>query len=310
MNSIEFVETLREKLIQQGVGKEEIIRQIGKATIGWPYVFGAWGEECTPKGRKKRARDDHPTIVSSCQVLIGKAGTCAGCKWDLPVRMYDCRGFVKWLFEQAGITIEGQGSTSQWKAKSNWIIQGPISEMPEDKICAVFTGNETTKDHIGVYLGDGSTIECSVGVQYFKPRKSKWKYYALPAGLYGDQPQPQPDQDPDSDGRPTLRQGSKGEFVQLLQVQLMQRGYQLPKYGADGSFGKETAAAVRAFQEDRGLIADGVVGAQTWAALEEAPPDGSLYTVQIPHMQRAKAETIVAQYPGAWMTAEEKDGET
>lgn len=318
MNGIEFVETLREKLIQQGVGKEEIIRQIGKATVGWPYVFGAWGEQCTPANRRRRKRDDHPTIVSACQALKGSRESCAGCKWDLPVRMYDCRGFVAWLLGQVGIKITGQGATSQWNTSANWVIKGPISEMPRDRICCVFTGTDRTKEHVGIYLGDWSTVECSRGVQYFSPMKSKWKYYAIPAGLYDALPAGQgqteqtetPAEKQADAGKPTLRQGSKGEFVQLLQVQLMQRGYQLPKYGADGSFGKETAAAVRAFQEDRGLTADGVVGAQTWAALEEAPPDGSLYTVQIPHMQRAKAETIVAQYPGAWMTAEEKDGET
>lgn len=308
MKSIDQIEEMREALIQQGASKEEIIRKIGPACAGWPYVFGAWGEECTPKGRKKRARDDHPTIVSSCQVLSGKAGTCAGCKWDLPVRMYDCRGFVKWLFEQAGIQIAGQGATSQWKAKSNWVIQGPISEMPEDKICAVFTGNETTKDHIGIYLGDGSTVECSVGVQYFKPRKSKWKYYALPAGLYGDQPQPQqPDQDQDPDGRPTLRRESKGEYVQLLQTRLIQLGYSLPRYGADGSYGNETMTAVMNFQRDNGIASDGVCGPRTWEALDRSEPM-KLYTVYIPHLPLYKAEAFVAAYGGAYMSEEEGGG--
>lgn len=39
---------------------------------------------------------------------------------------------------------------------------------------------------------------------------------------------------------------------------------------ADGHFGEETVRAVRAFQRDRGLRADGLVGPETWRALVEA----------------------------------------
>ena len=48
MNSIEYVDTLRESMIQQGKSKPEIVRSVSLACIGWPYVFGAWGEQCTP----------------------------------------------------------------------------------------------------------------------------------------------------------------------------------------------------------------------------------------------------------------------
>ena len=45
-----------------------------------------------------------------------------------------------------------------------------------------------------------------------------------------------------------LKKGSKGVAVKALQVALMSLGYNLPKYGADGSFGDETETAVHAFQ--------------------------------------------------------------
>jgi peptidoglycan hydrolase-like protein with peptidoglycan-binding domain len=35
----------------------------------------------------------------------------------------------------------------------------------------------------------------------------------------------------------------------------------------DGSFGRNTESAVRAFQREAGLDDDGVVGPETWAAL-------------------------------------------
>lgn len=49
--------------------------------------------------------------------------------------------------------------------------------------------------------------------------------------------------------KPTLKKGSKGTEVKLLQQNLMAAGFKLPKYGADGDYGTETANAVKALQE-------------------------------------------------------------
>lgn len=68
-----------------------------------------------------------------------------------------------------------------------------------------------------------------------------------------------------------LRQGDKGEDVRQMQRRLLVHGYALPKYGADGSFGAETLAAVREFQQAKGLAVDGLVGPKTLAALEADP---------------------------------------
>jgi hypothetical protein len=60
--------------------------------------------------------------------------------------------------------------------------------------------------------------------------------------------------------RPVLRQGARGEHVQVLQRNL-------GGLAADGIFGPLTTAAVRRFQQARGLKVDGIVGPQTWGAL-------------------------------------------
>ena len=304
MNSIDYISTRLETLIQQGKSKAEIIRAIGPECEGWPYVFGAWGEICTPAGRKRRAREDHPTIVSKCQVLSNKKTTCDGCQWNLPVRMFDCRGFTHWLLELVGINIDGQGSTSQWNTKANWVIKGDISEMPKDKVCCLFQKNGSTMSHTGMYLGDGSTVECQSGVQYFKAMKSKWTHYAIPNGLYdgGDIPTPTPT--PSTD-KPTLRKGSSGVYVTLMQTELIQHGYTCGPTGADGQFGANTEKAVKAFQKAVGLTVDGICGPKTWAALEN--PDIQTYTVHIPQLPLYEAEAIINQYPGAWMEKEGSD---
>ncbi len=68
----------------------------------------------------------------------------------------------------------------------------------------------------------------------------------------------------------TLSKGNvynKPSKVKELQNLLMQNGYDLPRYGADGDFGSETEAAVKKFQADHGLKVTGIVDEETWNKL-------------------------------------------
>lgn len=67
---------------------------------------------------------------------------------------------------------------------------------------------------------------------------------------------------------PILKQGSSGPDVTALQRKLKSLGFD-PK-GVDGNFGPGTRAAVIAFQQSKGLQADGMAGPATMAALESA----------------------------------------
>lgn len=66
---------------------------------------------------------------------------------------------------------------------------------------------------------------------------------------------------------PQLSKGSKGDKVRVLQELLLGRGYDLGAYGADGDFGATTHRRVVGFQTTQGLIADGIVGENTWRKL-------------------------------------------
>ena len=74
----------------------------------------------------------------------------------------------------------------------------------------------------------------------------------------------------DASSYPTVRFGSQGDYVKLMQGLLQQAGQSLPKYGVDGYFGSETQAAVKGFQGSAGLSVDGICGPLTWAALLNA----------------------------------------
>ena len=66
---------------------------------------------------------------------------------------------------------------------------------------------------------------------------------------------------------PLLTKGMKGEDVRTMQQLLLYKGYELPRYGADGEYGDETENALLLFQEDQELKADAKCGQATWSAL-------------------------------------------
>jgi N-acetylmuramoyl-L-alanine amidase len=67
-----------------------------------------------------------------------------------------------------------------------------------------------------------------------------------------------------------LSSGDRGKEVSDVQTRLRAQGFELGNEGVDGFFGPKTTAATRAFQQERGLLVDGIVGANTWRELVEA----------------------------------------
>ena len=63
---------------------------------------------------------------------------------------------------------------------------------------------------------------------------------------------------------PLVRKGDKAHPVPSLQYHLRARGHTVD---VDGDFGPQTDAAVRAYQKEKKLAVDGIVGPQTWEAL-------------------------------------------
>ena len=289
MNTANQVTAIRDQMLAEGAAKPDIIRQIALACIGWPYVFGAWGEECSPSNRKRRVRDSHPTIKSKCQVLSGRRSDCNGCQWypqDERVRMFDCRGFTDWLLKQVGIDLYGDGATTQYNTDRNWVRRGPVSEMPDNIVCCVFRKKDKKMEHTGMCVGGGVTVDCSVNVR--SGGMSGWTHYAVPKGLYREEDLPVV--------KPTLRKSDSGDAVVELQTRLNELNYDCGT--VDGKFGNKTLVAVKEFQRDHGLDTDGVVGRKTWAALDEGSPVPK-YTVRCYGMRWDEVQRIREICPSA-----------
>lgn len=312
MNTATFVDNLIADLKTQGIALSNIAWEAAKACVGWPYVFGARGQLCTPANRRARYSDDHPTIKTACRNFDGD-GSCSGCKWypgGERVRMFDCRGFTyEILLLVYGWKLQGSGCTSQWNTASNWKAKGDISTMPKDVLCCLFYRDKKDPKvmaHTGFGL-NGETVECSSGVQYKKTMDKKWEFWAVPACIEGEvKPMPTPEP---STQKPTLKKGSTGPYVVELQTDLIRLGYDVGKTGADGKFGSNTEKAVKSFQKDHKLKVDGIVGPDTWAALDAEidplpEPTETLYTVTIPHLTKSEADRLALQYAGATITAE------
>ena len=277
--------------------------EAARSQMGGPYVFGAWGSECTPSMRRKYAGYNpqyEPKIRKACPVLSSKQSTCEGCKWQ-GCLAFDCRGFTHWALLQAGIKIDGAGATSQYDTKANWTERGTIDAMP-DLVCCVFKQRDGKMQHTGLHIGGGKIIHCSTTVKEGKTTDSGWTHYAVPVGLYDGQEaaQAEPVQ-----VMATLRNGSRGSAVTALQEMLNGLGFESGK--ADGIYGPKTEAAVKRFQEANSLTVDGIAGEQTLTTLamraaqmaDSVPATPVTYTITISGLDAETADRLMAEFPQA-----------
>lgn len=288
-------EVLKGKIDNGETTLSEACWTLARGAEGWPYVYGAWGALCTVSERKKRYsyNPSHTTIKTACKAFNG--GKCDGCKWfpdGERVRCYDCRGFTDWVLKQFGFDLYGDTCGVQYGTASNWCAKGEVKDgIPQGVIVCLFVFKNGKFTHTGLYY-NGETMEASSGVQYSAKLSTKWTHWAV-AACFRDVYQSAPSA-PVFDA---IKKGMKGERVKALQLRLLALGYSLPRYGADGDFGKETLAAVKAFQADHGLPDTGVVDQITQDALDGANP--VLYTVIVPNLTEAQADALCLQYPGA-----------
>lgn len=245
--------------------KREAMLDRAKALVGCGYIYGATGWICTQKRIDQQARQ-YPSYADAIRRY--------GPKW-MGKPCYDCAQLTRDVARRAGVSLPS-GATSQWRAMGIWAQKDVIDTLPDEAGLFLFTMRDGRMTHTGVSVGGGEEVDArghAYGVVRRRISETGYTHWARLAIDYdaqegADNPPAQ------QETRRTLRRGSSGEDVRQLQQTLLDLGYSLEPYGADGQFGQTTKEAVETFQQDHALTADGVVGAATWAMLDATQSGG------------------------------------
>jgi len=277
----------------------------------WGYIWGTVGVKWTESKQKQKIAYMEKNFGANWKKNADAKqsnyynAALYGSKW-IGHTVSDCSGLFAWAFAKLGGSI-AHGSNSIYDRYCT--KKGKLTADLKKTLLpgtAVFTGDAKSHGHIGLYVGNGKCIEASsteAGVIRSNITENKWTYYGLLKNVdYSAQDAPEQPSKPTDDkiptgNLPTLKKGSTGEYVTLLQTKLLNKGYDLGKYGADGDFGSATESAVKKFQKDNGLTVDGIVGKNTWAALEQTVMQ--YYTVIVSHLSESQAKALAGMYTNA-----------
>jgi len=251
----------------------------------WGYIWGKSGQTWTQAQQDAATRSQ---TVKWGQRWVGR-------------KVADCSGLFVWAFKQLGGSIY-HGSNTIWKKylTEKGTIEAGMTLRPGT---AVFMTKGSDRHHIGLYIGGGKCIEAK-GTYYgvVESNLDTWDEWGELKGVdyMGSEAE--------TVAHLTLKRGSKGEEVKLLQTKLNAIGFDCGS--VDGIFGKNTLAGVKAFQQAVGLEVDGIVGRNTWAALDSSDQVEKevRYTVTITGLSAADATALLEEYPGA--RAVEEGGDT
>lgn len=105
-----------------------------------------------------------------------------------------------------------------------------------------------------------------------------------------------------------IREGERSHQVADVQARLRALGYKVEDEA--GTFGSSTTAAVRAFQQNRGILVDGIVGPHTWSEIVEASwylGDRDLY-LKHPPMRGDDVKSLQARLNALGFDSGKEDG--
>lgn len=200
--------------------------------------------------------------------------------------VYDCQGLADCF---VGVNVRARNNYADW---CNIKGKGAIPNKYKVPGAAVFIHNGSYISHVGYlekpvkagdWTGDWWVVEARgvmYGVVRTKLSARNWNRWGLMdkkfdygkafAKINGKDVAEDKADDYGTLGERLLKKGCKGEDVKMLQTLLMELGYKLEKYGADGDFGSETEKYLKQFQSAAGIEVDGKYGEETHEALMDA----------------------------------------
>jgi hypothetical protein len=197
----------------------------------------------------------------------------------------DCNGLVEGGYQQeTGVNINARARNNY----SSWCNPKGTGKIPAAHRvpgAAVFIHNGSYVSHVGFLWkpvtcgkpeGDWWVIEARgvmYGVVATKMSERGWNRWGLMTKYFDYSDVGSSDEPSCEFGHRELSKGDSGADVKALQEALISLGFSCGKWGADGEFGKATKSAVIAFQTANNLVADGVVGNKTVAAINALLPE-------------------------------------
>ena len=204
--------------------------EYAKAQLGKPYWFGCFGQTST-EALYNSKRKQYPSFY-----------TATDYKRQYGQRVHDCVGLIKgYLWSDTPTSVPKYNASQDVSADGMLAIckeKGNISIIPELPGVLVFS-----KQHVGVYIGNGYVIEArghKYGVVKTKLSERGWKSWGKCPWIEYEESKKET---PKENLVLAFQKAAKADDPTLL-----------PKYGVDGDYGKETEEAMRKCVVKRRLI--------------------------------------------------------
>lgn len=266
------------------------------------YMYACYGFQVTDKTIANKKAQNNNTWYTRNPSAVRKLEQVAN--QTPPTWGFDCVNLLK------GILWGWTGDASKEKGGAVYAANG----VPDTNANGMFSRclNQSSdfsniqpgeavwlEQHIGLYIGDNLVVECTPSfsnkvlisglanvANSSKYPNRKWaKHGFLPwldyEGLIDYTPEI-PKEKEYKLGERTLKKGSEGKDVKELQELLISLGYDLGSYGADGEFGSATEKAIKQFQKDNEMTADGEFGQKSYNKLVEITSDKGGENVEEP----------------------------